>query len=430
MDRLLADIASALTVCVVLAAAAGLMISRVDNHSRFLQQIFFVGLLLRIVVGAGIFAIGLQGFFGGDAYTYDVIGYSLLRHWQGEPFFNNALESWFVGGGWGMLYLVAAVYRVVGRNMLAVQFVSAVAGAATAPIIFLCAERMFNHARVARVAALLTAFFPSLVLWSSQGLKDGFVVFLLAVIMLMTLRLGKALSLKHLIVLIGALFGLFSLRFYVFYIVLIAIAGSFVIGMGKLTAVTFLRNLAIIIGVGLAMIWLGVLGTAGAQFETYGSLEAVQVARLDQSSLAQSSFGTEVDVSTTAGAIGAIPLGMIYLLLAPFPWQLASLRQSITIPEMLLWWLSLPLLVSGLSFSVKHKLRPALPIMVFISMLTLAYSVFQSNVGTAYRQRSQLLIFYFIFIAVGYVLRREGGGTTARQGAEPSEQLPREESAM
>ncbi|HYP52558.1 MAG TPA: hypothetical protein VEQ42_03405, partial [Pyrinomonadaceae bacterium] len=29
------------------------------------------------------------------------------------------------------------------------------------------------------------------------------------------------------------------------------------------------------------------------------------------------------------------------------------------------------------------------------------------NVGTAYRQRSQLLIFYFIFVAVGYELVRE-----------------------
>jgi hypothetical protein len=30
--------------------------------------------------------------------------------------------------------------------------------------------------------------------------------------------------------------------------------------------------------------------------------------------------------------------------------------------------------------------------------------VFQGNVGTAYRQRSQLLVFYFIFVAVGYVV--------------------------
>jgi hypothetical protein len=40
-------------------------------------------------------------------------------------------------------------------------------------------------------------------------------------------------------------------------------------------------------------------------------------------------------------------------------------------------------------------------------MLTLAYSVFQGNVGTAYRQRAQLLVFYFIFVAVGAVLLKE-----------------------
>ncbi len=40
-------------------------------------------------------------------------------------------------------------------------------------------------------------------------------------------------------------------------------------------------------------------------------------------------------------------------------------------------------------------------------MLSLAYSIFQGNVGNAYRQRSQLLVFYFIFVAVGYVLLLE-----------------------
>ncbi len=47
------------------------------------------------------------------------------------------------------------------------------------------------------------------------------------------------------------------------------------------------------------------------------------------------------------------------------------------------------------------------PILIFTFMLSLAYSVFQGNVGTAYRQRAQLLVFYFIFVAVGYVLMLE-----------------------
>jgi hypothetical protein len=40
-------------------------------------------------------------------------------------------------------------------------------------------------------------------------------------------------------------------------------------------------------------------------------------------------------------------------------------------------------------------------------MLTLAYALVQGNIGTAYRQRSQLLIFYFIFVSVGWSLLGE-----------------------
>ena len=45
--------------------------------------------------------------------------------------------------------------------------------------------------------------------------------------------------------------------------------------------------------------------------------------------------------------------------------------------------------------------------LIFTVMLSLAYSIFQGNVGNAYRQRAQLQIFWFIFVAVGYVVIRE-----------------------
>jgi uncharacterized integral membrane protein len=74
---------------------------------------------------------------------------------------------------------------------------------------------------------------------------------------------------------------------------------------------------------------------------------------------------------------------------------------------MVVWWLSFPLLVLGLWYSLKHRLRQVSPIIIFTTMLTLAYSLFQGNVGTAYRQRSQLLVFYFIFVAVGAIIMKE-----------------------
>jgi hypothetical protein len=410
--------APAILVCAILAIPIGLLISQIEDQGRFLLQIFIGGLLVRMAVGTTIHLFNLQDFFGGDAWTYDFFGYALLKTWEGDKYYQHLVDLFTggegVGGGWGMLYIVAYIYKVIGRNTLAIQFFNAVIGAATAPIIFLCAKHIFAHSKVARIAALAVAFYPSLVLWSAQGLKDGPIVFLLAFSMLCTLKLGERFSTKYLVILIFTLFALLSMRFYVFYMMIAAIAGSFVIGMRPVTSTSFVRQFLVIIVLGLSLTYMGVLRYASGQFESYGNLERVQRSRLDLSR-GGSGFARDVDVSTTSGAITAIPVGMVYLLFAPFPWQLASLRQSITLPEMLIWWASFPLLVLGLWFTIKYRLRQTSPILLFTSMLTLAYSIFQGNVGTAYRQRAQLLVFYFIFVAVGFVLMKERREEKKRQ---------------
>jgi hypothetical protein len=396
----------AVLVCGVCAVAVCFIIKRSDLHKEFLLQVFVSALLVRVVLGSAIYVLRLQGFFGGDALTYDHQGYLLTLVWQDQlsyaEFSRGNLENFL-----GMPYLVAVIYTVAGRNMLAVQLFNAVLGAATAPVVYICTQRIFQNVRAARVAALLVAFYPSLILWSSQALKDAPIVLLLTVTMLSVLKLGEKFNVKYLAALLFSLFGLLSFRFYVFYIMVIAVGAGFIIGMKQLTAQSFVRQLLLVVVVGLGLTYLGVLRTASVQFEDFGNLERVQRSRQDLASSAQSGFGQDVDVSTTGGALSVIPVGMVYLLFAPFPWQMVNLRQSITLPEMMLWWASFPLLVLGGWFTLKYRLRQALPILLFTTMLTLAYSIFQGNVGTAYRQRSQLLIFYFIFVAVGFVLLRE-----------------------
>ena len=404
------DTGRAVVLCTILAGIACFIIYRQKETGKFLLRVFISALVIRMLLAAIIFTFNGQDFFGGDALTYDYFGWAQLQGWAGDKLAMVTAEK-FVGGGtssgWGMVYFVSAIYGLVGRNMLAVQLVNSILGAATAVIIFLCAHHVFNNLRVARLAAMAVAFYPSLVLWSSQGLKDGPIVFCLALSILATLKLGQKLSLKYLLILIFSLAALLSLRFYVFYMLCAAIAGAFLIGMQSLSASSFARQFVAIMAVGLAMTYIGVTRSASIQFERYGSLERVQRSRSDLAERADSGFGKDVDVSTTSGAISTIPMGITYLLFAPFPWQVASLRQSITIPEMVIWWASVPLLVLGLWFAIKYRLRMISPILIFTVMLTFAYSVFQGNVGTAYRQRAQLLVFYFIFVAVGFVLLKE-----------------------
>jgi hypothetical protein len=67
----------------------------------------------------------------------------------------------------------------------------------------------------------------------------------------------------------------------------------------------------------------------------------------------------------------------------------------------------IPLLVYGLWFTIRTRLRTAFPILLFSLMTTLAYSIFQGNVGTAYRQRTQIQVLLFMFVAVGWKLYQE-----------------------
>ena len=395
----------ALLLCVALALPVGIVIYQSEYDKQFLLHVFVAGLLMRMLIGTTIFHFRLQEFFGGDALAYDELGYALLRLWQGEQHLKETIEHSVAG--WGMLYIVASAYAVVGRNMLAIQFVSAVVGAATAPVISLCAYHIFRNRKVARLSALMVAFFPSLVLWSSQGLKDGFVIFLLAFTLLACLKLGDRFSVSYLLALVLGLLGVLTLRFYVFYMLVAAIGAGFAIGMRSLTAQSLLRQFTTVACLGLALTYFGVMKVASTQVSEFANLERVQLTRESLAQGAKSGFGQDLDVSTSEGALIALPVGMTYLLLAPFPWQVANLRQSITVPEILIWWAFIPLCVLGIWFTFKYRLRQALPILLFTMMLTLAYSLFQGNVGTAYRQRAQLLIFYFIFAAVGAVLLKE-----------------------
>ncbi len=80
------------------------------------------------------------------------------------------------------------------------------------------------------------------------------------------------------------------------------------------------------------------------------------------------------------------------------------------LPETLVWYALMPAFVRGVVYAMRHRFRAVLPILVFAASLTGAYALMQGNVGTAYRQRTQVTMFFFIFMAVGIVENVASGG--------------------
>lgn len=380
-----------------------------SDEKEFITTVFLFALALRMGFGLFIHIFDLRSFFGGDALAYDQNGAGMVDLWMGLESGNDRLyyqHDPASGSAWGMNYLTGAIYFLLGRNIFAAQSFCAVIGAATAPMVFFCARKIYSNLNVAKFAALGIAIFPSFVIWSGQLLKDGLIIFLLVVAMTMVIQLQERFSYAGLAALIFAMFGILSLRFYIFYMVVVAVAGSFLIGLSTSTR-SIARGMVILFVIGFALMYLGVGRSASIELKVFGNLERIQSSRSDLARAANSGFGEDVDVSTAEGALAAIPVGFAYLMFAPFPWQAASLRQSITIPEVLIWWGMMPFLISGLIYTVRNRLRKAFPVLVFSLLLTVAYTIFQGNVGTAYRQRTQIQVFLFILVGVGYTVFKE-----------------------
>ena len=226
-----------------------------------MTMVFLTALALRLGFGIMIQVFDLRSFFGADALSYDRSGAALVDVWLGHTEKSYAMiylnEDPASGAGWGMNYLTGFIYLLFGRNIFAAQSFCAVVGAATAPMVFFCSRRIFNNLRVAKHSALFIALFPSFIMWSSQLLKDGLIIFLLVLAMTMVLQLQKEFSYAALLVLIFSLFGVLSLRFYIFYMLAVAVAGSFLVGLSTSNKSIFARA-AILVAMAVALLYLGV----------------------------------------------------------------------------------------------------------------------------------------------------------------------------
>jgi hypothetical protein len=379
-------------------------IGRRHEHKIFLQKLFLIALAARVAASVIIYTFQLEDFFGPDAFTYDSFGNELCQHWltrKSTLWWDYRLSP--RSSGWGMFYWVALIYSVTGRNPLAVQLLNSLLGALTPVLIFYIAEDIYQYRMVSERAALLTAFFPSLILWSAQGLKDPIIIVALCAVILATLKLRARLAPGSLTLVALGFFVLYSMRFYVFYVMVAALLSSIMMGSAA-TFREFARQAAVLTAVGAVLIYAGGADQAMRQYNTI-NLETLQAIRHDQATRASSGFGADTDIRDEGGFWKVLPVGALYLIFAPFPWQLTNLRQAITLPEMIIWWALLPMLISGIWYTLRYRLASSSVVLLFTLGLTLAYALFQGNVGTAYRQRAQIIVFFFLFVAVGLTLR-------------------------
>jgi hypothetical protein len=376
------------------------------DERRFLLSLFLATFALRVTAAVVshfvLGSLGRGGFLLLDDRAYDKLGWTLAGLWMG--IFPGIRES----DGYLLVnytYLVAIVYYLLGYSLLAAKMLNVAFGALLAVVVYAIGTEIFSR-RSARVAAVVTAFFPSLVAWSALLLKDILIVLLTAVAVLGLLRYARRQEWWALVLALAAFTGLENLRQFVFFIVgwLMPIAFLFADRSGALRKVVLLVPL--VVGV-IAISILTHNGSYGLNWLTPRGLSAAEWTRFLAETNAQTGIDAEPakpvkDNSTIVQrSIAYLPKGVFYALFGPLPWDARSGLAMAVIPEMLAWYGLLAATLLGLKLSLRCHWRDLVLPVGFAAGWVVALALTEGNTGNIFRHRSMLMPFVFLVAAVG-----------------------------
>jgi 4-amino-4-deoxy-L-arabinose transferase-like glycosyltransferase len=361
---------------------------------KWLGRLVLAALALRLLLVLVVQFRLSPYFFAPDALAYERIGQDISNYWAGEGSAPRPIRE-----GWrpGYYHLNAVFYSAFGDSRLALVVLNMFAGVWTALITFYLTKEFLPVAS-AKVAALLTGLFPSLVLWSVLNIRDALATFCTVVLVLYAIRLSKSFRPSHLLVFGMALLGLGLLRDYMAFLVVLGLV------IGSVTAVRPDRMFATLVFGTITALALTYLADRVGLFSTIrpeGLLETAQVLRSGLQQGAVSAFGVGAETRTIGGALQYIPIGGSYLLFAPFPWDIRTTLQATAMGETLVWYPLFLLSILGFRIATRDRVALALfPASVLLVVVS-SYALVEGNFGTAYRHRAQIMPLFFIFSGVG-----------------------------
>jgi hypothetical protein len=413
------DLLSGMVFLVIFAGLGSFLLTLTRKHHQTRNEqikLFLCALGVRFAASIFVYEMGLSKVLGDEDGSGWIYGLTLSDGWDRRQLGVLSLpEIWAEAYGQhhrGFQYMSGVFFFVTGASArLPLAAMNCFFGALTVILIYRTAISLFSRWTAVR-AGWVACFFPSLIIWSAQTLKEPVVIFLeaLALYACVNLKLS-GFSVKYVLLCAAAIVLLPPFRFYAAYLAgAVAVMALMIpkigarIGKGKSSFKTALAALAVAALVGPLAVSSGYLARNEAVLETFTQVKEIEKFRNNVAIGYGSGVESGYDLNSATGMAMAVGVGWSYLLLAPFPWQLggASLRMLLTTPELAVWWwLVFVGLIPGLWHVCKTRLADAQPMLFFVLGLGLLYSMMFGNVGLIFRQRAQLLPWLLIIAVVG-----------------------------
>ena len=290
--------------------------------------------------------------------------------------------------------------------------------------VYLIVHKIGGSEKESFIVGFLACFYPSLVFYGNLLLKDGLVIMLSMLSLLLTIKIVKRFSLLDFLILYGVLIALMYFRFYIAYAIILA----FVIGWVLISGFTIKKRIVYALIMLLCLGFIPIIsknadfpgggGYMGINFITTfinpevivyyrelaypveeGTDAEVMRPKFKQQYKVQpekfkspegyetSSVIIETGIKSPLSFIKNTGLSFVQAFLGPFPWQLRSLRQFLALPEVIAWYVALFFVIRGVINSIRKKNFFIIIAIVFSLLVFGVLALYINNFGIITRIR-------------------------------------------
>ena len=420
---------SVFVLALVLMTGCALWIFSGVENRRFLLALFLVGFLVRAAISLSLDAVAC-GIEGGpaarrviespigiidrtrihmqisDSDYYSQRGYAWAQHAKG--FLKSIPPYYSTDYGWnGYLHVVASFYYLFDFSPTSVKFLNCFFGALLGPAIFFLAKACFNLP-TARWASLIVSFFPSLVLWSATNLKEPLFFLLTVLLFLFFFRIQNSSRWRT-----GVFYGCLFAGVFLLHAIMRSAIYSWTMVACSFGAVFFTSRVSrfrkwIVFLILLAGVFVGQNYIRSFLIQAYvkhaGHIWTWgTVYKYLPEELYDSNYTVVWTRSSQFHAFQPMWIGkaVFRYLLEPFPSRINTLRVSMSFPQMVFWYFSLPFAFFGMAAACRRDIRCSLFMVLTLMVWTVVTALTSGNIGTVLRIRDMLTPFYLLFACVG-----------------------------
>jgi len=394
---------------------------------NFLLHVYLIGFILRIFLSflfyIASFAVKNQyndGFlFINDGWAYSHQGWRIHQFAERgikitmENFLYNPNVETLSGNITVYDYFAGFIYSFTDYSPLSLFFISSIAGSIAALFIYFIARKLFTK-DVARISSIFAFFWPSFILWSTQNIKEPMVSMLMCILIWSIIYMYRYLSPGFLILSIISIWALFKIGapYLVIALCMIFLVIFFLVlnhlFKNKFITILVLGTLFMVSFMLLKdRIFELILAQTRYNLAEYNSIFEFLSYHRSVRAYGNLQFFKNLDISSFSRATSFAPLGIIYAIFAPFPWQLGSIMQIMAIPETIAFYILVPFTLKGIIFCYKKRFNQSILLLSIIFSLLIFLGLVEGNSGTLFRHRSIAFCLLFIFTAIGISLKKK-----------------------